>query len=80
MLYKKYHRAHISQFKKGKKAISLGCYILSKATITKLVVRRSDTFSTYISIDVVEEDINRKDRWVIIYSDGSINCSIIVSK
>ena len=59
MLYKKYHRNFVKQFKRGKKAIKLGCYISYKAIITGLVVSSS---STYVSIDVVEEDINRQDR------------------
>ena len=76
MLYKKYHRNYVRKFKRGKKAIKLGCFISYKATITGLVVSRRD--STYISIDVVEEDINRQDRWVIIHSEGGINRGIII--
>ena len=74
MLYKKYHRSYVKQFKRGKKAIRFGCNVSHKATITGLVVSRRDTPSTYIAIDVVEED-----RWIIIYSEGSINRSIIIS-
>lgn len=80
MLYKKYHRFYVRKFKRGKKAVKLGCFSSYKATITGLVVSRRDTYSTYISIDVVEKDINRQDRWVIIYSEGCINRSIIISK
>lgn len=80
MLYKKYHRNYVRKFKRGKKAIMLDCFSSYKATITGLVVSRRGTPSTYISIDVVEKDINRQDRWVIIYSEGCINHSIIISK
>lgn len=78
MLYKKYHRNYVRKFRRGKKAVKLGCFSSYKATITGLVVSRRDTPSTYISIDVVEKDINMQDRWVIIYSEGCINRSIII--
>ena len=82
MLYKKYHRSYVRKFRRGKKVIRLGCFISYKATVTRLVVsnRDTDTFSTYISIDVFEDIIKKEDHWVIIYSEGSINRNIIVSK
>ena len=80
MLYKKYHRKYVRKFRKGKKVIRLGCFISYKATVTRLVVSNRDTFSTYISIDVFEDIIKKEDHWVIIYSEGSINRDIIVSK
>ena len=74
MLYKKYHRSYVKQFKRGKKAIRFSCDVSHKATIAGLVISRRYTFNTYIAIDVVEED-----RWIIIFPNGSINHSIIIS-
>lgn len=79
MLYKKYHRNLVKQFKRGKKAIRFSCDVSHKATIAGLVVSNRYIFSTYIAIDVVEEDINREGCWIIIFSNGSINRSIIIS-
>lgn len=57
MLYKKYHRSYVKQFRRGKKVIRFGCDVSHKATITGLVISRRDTFNTYIAIETADKCI-----------------------
>ena len=76
MLYKKYHRSYISQFKKGVKLRREGdIHFVITRPFPRLNLR---TEKPYITVDVTIDKHSSWIRWTLVFQDGKINKKIYV--
>ena len=78
MLYKKYHRNYISQFKKGVKLRKDG----DVQTVTTRPFPRLNlvTGKHYITVDVAIDKHAGWIRWILVSQNGTINCIIEIEE
>lgn len=78
MLYKKYHRNYISQFKRSVKLRrDDDIYIVITRPFPRLNLR---TQKPYITVDVAFDKHSSWIRWTLVFQDGKINYKIEIEE